>query len=185
MSRVQSVKNLLDAVVGGVEVNWDLSLACRLEDYTNSHLCDTLGLIHGALQKHRGFHNFVKAKKLPRVDFFIPEQRLIIEFYESQHFTIPRDIALGMYPFGQKYGFSVEKWRMLCKNLDRRDNDPPYQDEQRAWYDTLRDFAPVLWRAGRTIRLYSRDLVWCSLNPGSKSDLHTFEQILMNARCGQ
>ena len=70
----------------------------------------------------------------------------------TQHFTKPREIALGLYPQNIPYGFSVERWRKLCESLDKRDNDPPYRDEQRAWYDTLRDFAPqIVWGKGKTI----------------------------------
>ncbi len=62
--------------------------------------------------------------------------------------------------------------------LKKRDNDPPYRDEQRAWYDTLRDFAPVLWKTGKTVRLFSRDFVWCSLNPKSEPDVQTFVKFI-------
>jgi len=170
---------------GDVNVNCDLDIPCRLEDYTNTNLHSTLGLLHEALQKHRGFDHFVKSKKLPRVDFFIPGRKLIVEFDESQHFTKPRDTTLSLYPYGQDFGFSIVKWRKLCQELDKRDNDPPYRDEQRAWYDTLRDFAPILWGAGKIIRLYARDLVWCSMNSDTESDLRIFEQLLINSKGGQ
>lgn len=99
----------------------------------------------------------------------------------TQHFTKPREIALGLYPQNIPYGFSVERWRKLCESLDKRDNDPPYRDEQRAWYDTLRDFAPqIVWGKGKTIRLYPYDLEWCSLDPENKSDLEQFTKILLN-----
>lgn len=178
----ERVKYLLFALFGQVEGNWDLDLPCRLEDYKNTDLYDTLAPIHKALQKHRGIDHFTKARKLPKVDFFIPTQKLIIEFDESQHFTKPRDIALSLYPNGQDFGFSVERWRTLCQRLDKRDRYPLYRDEQRAWYDTLRDFAPILTGAGQTIRLYSRDFVWCSLNSGTESDLRAFEQIIINRK---
>ena len=128
------------------------------------------------------YDNFVKAKRLPRVDFFIPDQKLIVEFDESQHFTEPRAIALGLYPNKDDFGFSLEKWSNLCRDLDKRDNDPPYRDEQRAWYDTLRDFVPLFWGAGQTVRLYSRDFVWCSLDPKKESDLQTLRQLEINKK---
>lgn len=174
-----SVLKLFAARYGKVQKNWDLDIPCRLEDYRNTHLSEILGRIYNALRTHRGFDHFVKRGRLPRVDFFIPDKSLIIEFDESQHFTKPREIALSFYPQDRKPGFSVEKWRGLCRELDAGDNDPPYRDEQRAWYDTLRDFAPAFLGAGQTIRLYSHDLIWCSLDPSNKSDLITFEQILI------
>ncbi len=30
-----------------------------------------------------------------------------------------------------------------CDRVHARDNEPCYRDEQRAWYDTLRDILPV------------------------------------------
>jgi hypothetical protein len=172
------VRNLLAARFGVVEVNWDLGLPCAMADYKSTSQGAVLCRIYEALIKHRGFDYFVRSKKLPRVDFFIPDRSLIFEFDESQHFTKPRDIALSNYSNYKEFWFSLNRWRTLCQQLDRRDNDPPFRDEQRAWYDTLRDFAPMLLGVGRTVRLYSRDAVWCSLNPNKESDLHTFEGLV-------
>ncbi|WP_432745300.1 hypothetical protein ABXJ76_06475 [Methylobacter sp. G7] len=174
-----TVRNMLTNVFGKVEANWSSGLPCKLADYNNTDLADSLGAVHEALQNHRGNNQFVFVNKLPRVDYFIPDQNLIVEFDESQHFTKPRNIALSHYPQGKDYGFNVEKWREICQKLDKRDNDPKYRDEQRAWYDTLRDIAPQLLGCKQTVRLYSRDLVWCSLNPDSESDLLKFKQIIL------
>jgi hypothetical protein len=176
----QAVHKMLGALFGSVKANWDLDFPSSLETFRTTTLAVTLESIHEALERHRGFKGFVRSAKLPKVDYFIPSRNLIIEFDESQHFTKPRDIALSLYPRGEKYGFSVEKWRTLCTKLDKRDNDPPYRDEQRAWYDTLRDFAPKFLGAGQTVRIYSRDLIWCSLNPDNQSDLLTFERTIMS-----
>lgn len=94
----KSVKKLLEACLGIVEINWDLEIGCRLDAFKNTKLLGVLEPIHTALQNHRGFEHFVKSTKLPRVDFFIPERNLIVEFDESQHFTKTRDIALSLYP---------------------------------------------------------------------------------------
>ena len=177
-----SVKELLMATFGCIEANWDLDIPCSLEEYTNTKFGNVLKTVHDALQKYRNFDHFIRSSKLPRVDYFIPGQNLIVEFDESQHFTKPREIALSHYPNKLQYGFSIEKWRKLCQKLNKRDNDPPYRDEQRAWYDTLRDFAPKLWDSGQTIRLYSKDLTWCSLNSKNKTDLASFKQIIMNGK---
>jgi len=171
---------LLEKIIGKVEINYDVNLPSKIEDYSDEKVYDDLFPIYTALQKHRGFTTFVKTRKLPRVDFYIPDKKFIVEFDESQHFTIPRELTLSLYPQKSKYGFSVDRWRKLCKDMNMRDNDPPYRDEQRAWYDTLRDFAPVLWGSGKTIRLYSRDFIWCSLNAKNKSDLQTFSNFLAN-----
>ncbi len=176
----KSIKNLLSAIFEDVEVNYDIALPASLEDYSDTNIYENLYLIYHALQNYRGHDKFVKARKLPRIDFFVPGRNLIVEFDESQHFTKPREIALKLYPIKDEFGFSVDRWRNLCRELNKRDNDPPYRDEQRAWYDTLRDFAPLLWKTGKTLRLYSRDLVWCSLNSKKESDLEAFKKIILN-----
>jgi hypothetical protein len=72
-----------------------------------------------------------------------------------------------------------------CKEVHARDNDPLYRDEQRAWYDTLRDFAPHAKGMLPTLRLDAsgftwndRKLEWCSLNPANATDIETFRHIL-------
>jgi len=163
-----------------VQVNYDIDFPSKIEDYSNTDIYDDIAPVYQALQKYRGHYEFVKAKKLPRVDFFIPNEKIIIEFDESQHFTKTREISLSLYPKKKQYGFSIDRWRKLCQEINKRDNDPPYRDEQRAWYDTLRDFVPLLWKTGKTVRLYSRDLVWCSLNPKKESDVEVFKKIIWN-----
>jgi len=176
----ESIRNLLAKIFDEVQVNYDIDLPSRVEDYKSTNIYDDIAPVYQALRKYKGHHEFVKAKKLPRVDFFIPNSKIIIEFDESQHFTEPREISLSLYPKTKQYGFSIKKWRKLCQELNKHDNDPPYRDEQRAWYDTLRDFAPLLWKTGRTVRLYSRDLIWCSLNSKEESDLKLFREIIFN-----
>src|SRR5262245_361237 len=96
----KSIRDLLAAVFGMVEVkvSCDLNRPCRLEDYKGTSLSDLLSTVYEALQKHRGFKLFVGSTRLRPVDFFVPDQRLIVEFDESQHFTKPRDITLSLYP---------------------------------------------------------------------------------------
>lgn len=173
-----SVKKLLFAVFGSVEDDWDLDLPSKIEEYRNSSFAEDLGKIYKSLQMLRGNDKFVKSSRLPKVDFFIPNNGLIIEFDESQHFTMPREKALDNYPPGLQVGFSVKRWQSLCQQLHKHDKLPVYRDEQRAWYDTLRDFAPSVRGFGQTIRLYSRDLIWCSLDPKSESDLAIFKKTL-------
>lgn len=175
----ESVRCMLSVLYGKVEVNWQLDLPCRVENMRHTSYYGTLHKIHDALRKHRNYGYFVRARKLPKVDFFVPSRDLIVEFDESQHFTKPREIALGFYPPDLKVLFPVYRWRVLCRELNKRDNDPPYRDEQRAWYDTLRDFAPALLGKGEVARLYARDMVWCSLDPKNKSDIRRFRGFLM------
>ncbi|MGR3174697.1 MAG: hypothetical protein ACUZ8N_08880 [Candidatus Scalindua sp.] len=113
---------------------------------------------------------------MPNVDFFIPEPGFIVEFDESPHFTKPREISC--YSDALTLGFNKAKWINLCATLNKKDNDPAYRDEQRAWYDLRRDFAPRILKIKPTIRLYASDYVWCSLKANSKPDQEKFRELL-------
>ena len=172
------IEELLNRIYKKVDVNYNLNLPSKIEDYAGSPFEKQLTQIHESLQKYRGHKTFVKAKKLPNVDFFIPEPGFIVEFDESQHFTKPREIALSCYSDELPLGFNKDKWVNLCGTLNKKDNDPAYRDEQRAWYDSLRDFAPGILKINPTIRLYASDYVWCSLDVNSKSDQKKFIELL-------
>lgn len=170
----RNVELLLRNAFENVETNYNLTLPSRVEGYKSTDHESLLSDIFEKLTKHRSHDNFIKVKNLPNVDYYIPSKGYIIEFDESQHFTIPRDISLGVYPKEQTVGFSVDRWRRLCQELRKKDNDPPYRDEQRAWFDTLRDFAPLTLGRGQTMRLFARDYEWCSLNPAKTADVEKF-----------
>jgi hypothetical protein len=70
-------------------------------------------------------------------------------------------MALERYPETLTFGFSRERWLQLCAELNRRDNSPPYRDEQRAWLDTLRDFAPTCLGLQPVVRIYAGAAMWC------------------------
>ena len=57
----ESVKDLLIATFGSVEVNYDIDLPSRLEDYTNTTIYSDLEKIYQAIVKNRGFDEFVKS----------------------------------------------------------------------------------------------------------------------------
>ena len=88
-----------------------------------------------------------------------------------------------MYPADKDFGYSIKKWQTLCQVISKRDNNPPYRDEQRAWYDVLRDFAPQVREEGEIIRLYSKDYVWCELNAFNEADLRKFEKLVYKIEC--
>lgn len=179
------IEELLSLIYGEVIAGHNLNLPSKIEDYTGAIFEKQLVQIHAELQEYRGHNFFVKAKKLPNVDFFIPEPGFIVEFDESQHFTKPREIALTRYPDALTLGFDKSKWINLCAKLDKKDNDPAYRDEQRAWYDSLRDFAPSILEIKPTIRLYASDYAWCSLDAKNKSDQEQFKKLLGLRRCDE
>jgi hypothetical protein len=170
------IAELLLKIYGEARINHNLQLSNRPEAFKNTPYHEPLQRVFESLQKHRGHEEFVRARKLPNVDFFVPSLGLILEFDESQHFTAPREITLCNYPDQIELGFDRNRWIRLCQKLHRRDNDPPYRDEQRAWYDTIRDFAPHILGLKPTVRLFAEDMVWCSLNPDSTDDTNTFKR---------
>lgn len=174
----KSVKALLAPLYGRVEPNYQISLGVKPEEYRGHEYSAALAEILAALQAHRGFENFVRAPGLPPVDFFLPGPGFIVEFDEAQHFTLPRKIALERYPPDLKLGFSAARWIDLCTKIHARDDDPPFRDEQRAWYDTLRDFAPAFADLKPTVRLYAGAARWCELNPEKRADIVTFRRLI-------
>mgnify|MGYP001133276171 FL=1 len=95
----ETIKKLLEKIYGKVEQNYKFEIGTQPEDFKNTPYYDKLRWIYEALQSHRDFKEFVKAKTLLNCDFFIPNQWFIVEFDETQHFTEPRRIALENYPW--------------------------------------------------------------------------------------
>ena len=113
-----------------------------------------------ALCKYRNRCGFfgMRSRKLP-CDFVIEKRKLIIEYDERQHFTAARKIALRNYPQDVVLHFSSSGWMKYCDEIDALDNHPPYRDEQRAFYDSLRDIEA--FRNGWTLlRIKDRDIDW-------------------------
>ena len=119
-----------------------------------------------------------KSRTSGACDYWVPDPGFIVEFDEGQHFTRPRKLALSVYAPAHPLGFSAKRWMELCEHHDARDNDPRYRDEQRAWYDTLRDLVPSIQGLQPTVRLYARDRVWCSLDPDSREDREHFLKLM-------
>ena len=170
------VQELLERIYGTCLPNHRFRWPTVLASYTDTAIGCTLRSVAEALKSFRGFgvSDFVRSQVLAPCDFWVPEPGFIVEFDESQHFTKARALALSMYRGGQSTGFSVGRWMALCEHHDAKDNNPPFRDEQRAWYDTLRDLVPPLRGLQPTVRLYASDMVWCSLDPDSRKDRKRF-----------
>lgn len=115
--------------------------------------------IFTTLTNHRGHSGFATAGRRLVCDIVIPSKRLIIEYDERQHFTAPRAIALKLYPTDTAICFDRAEWIAHCNTIAAKDNDPPYRDEQRAFYDSVRD---ILASANgyRVVRLKHGTLDW-------------------------
>lgn len=174
------IKSMLEKLFGKVELNHKFKIGSFPNDYKNNPYFDSIKKIYQSIQNYRSFNDFVKTKTLPNSDFYVNSDtnKFILEFDETQHFTALRKVALENYPKSLKIGFDRKRWISNCKKIDAKDNSPIYRDEQRAWYDTLRDFLPTTFGLKPTIRLYSKDYEWCSLNPDNPNDVKKFENIL-------
>ena len=155
---------------------WETSLTA----YMGTSIEPVLRDVASVLEEHRGYSigAFVRSNVLAGCDYWVPGPGFIVEFDESQHFTRPRKLALSVYQDAHPLGFAARRWLELCEHHDTRDNDPPFRDEQRAWYDTLRDLVPSIRGLQPTVRLYARDQVWCSLDPDSRSDRECFSDLI-------
>jgi len=172
----KTVELMLKKTYGNVTPNYRIDIGTLPEDYSGRPFYKYLNAIYTSLQNHRGYHDFTRIRHL-RMDYYLPDQQLIVKFDESQHFTEPRRKTFEHYPDSLKTGFSTKKWMKLCENLNKKDNDPPYRDEQRAWYDTLRDFLSET-HGCLIIRLYARDMIWCSLDPENEEDVKRFKKMI-------
>jgi len=126
---------------------------------------EAIGSIFDALKQLRGFTDFITPGKSLKCDFFIPDANLIVEYDERQHFTEQRAKALELYQPDLKLAFDREEWITACRAIKATDPDRkyPYRDEQRAFYDSLRDILAV--RNGvRLIRLRSGTEDWTRPN---------------------
>ena len=174
----EAVFNLLRSLYGKVSRNYRWEAGSRLEYYASGPCSTHLKNIYASLSSLRGFDAFVRCELLPPCDFFVHEPGFAVEFDESQHFTACRKAALLAYPKDMKLGFDREKWIALCDQIMAEDHDPPYRDEQRAWYDTLRDFWPTMAKLLPTVRLHAGAFRWCSLDLNRPADVIRFRELL-------
>ncbi|MEA3281192.1 MAG: hypothetical protein U9Q68_01320 [Euryarchaeota archaeon] len=174
---------MLKKIYGDVKPNYKFNIGTNPENFRDTPYYEDLKRIFTNLQNYRGYKDFVYTDTLPNCDYFVPNPGFVVEFDESQHFTIPRKISLLSYPYKSESGFSLGRWAFTCDKTRATDNDPYYRDEQRAWYDALRDFLPELTgNLKPTVRIYSKEIQWCSLNPDNSDDVAKFKNIIEGRR---
>lgn len=174
----ETVESVLKKIFGKVFSNYRFEMGVLPEHFPDSDQYQALQKIYSALQNQRGHQQFIRTNNLPRVDYYVPDPGFIVEFDESQHFTASRKVTLEHYPKSLKVGFETNKWIKLCDQIQASDNRPSFRDEQRAWYDTLRDFLPAIKGLSPTIRIYAEDYRWCSLDPDKEQDRIIFKKLL-------
>jgi hypothetical protein len=178
------VHHLLLGIYGDCRPGHSFPWPAHPDEYGKSIIGPALRQIHEALKESRGYADFVKSARMPPCDFYLPEPGFVLEFDESQHFTRARAVTLLQYPPEVRLGFSIARWSRLCREIDARDDVPLDRDERRAWYDTLRDLLPQLYGLKPTVRLYWKELRWCSLESESKEDREEFRRLLESRLSG-
>ena len=118
----------------------------KLDGYRGNNVYPYFKKIYSKLENHRGGTIITKQNNLGKCDIFIPGELRIIELDERQHFSALRAVSLENYPTELKTAFDRDEYAIFCKILNSKDDDKkkPYRDEQRAWFDTLRDFMPLI-----------------------------------------
>jgi hypothetical protein len=174
----ERVGEMLKAIYGECRASHQFPWPARPEDYADTPIADPLRRIRTALGEWRGQRDFIKSALMPPCDFVVSAPPFIVEFDESQHFTRARDMTLSLYPASIPLGFSLSRWRDLCRSIAARDDEPIDRDERRAWYDTLRDLVPAVHGFAPTVRLYAGDLAWCSLGSAGQAAAGEFRAVL-------
>jgi very-short-patch-repair endonuclease len=126
-------------------------------------LDDKIGPVRKAIGLVRGITDFSTPGCKLRFDFCIENKQLVIEYDERQHFTQQRAAALKAYPDGISVGFDMPEWIVECHRIKATDPSPSHRDEQRAYYDSVRD---ILASANgyRIVRIRSDLFDWKSDN---------------------
>jgi hypothetical protein len=130
----QALKALLERQFGEVQTEVGFEWL-----FVPSQMDGLVAEIHEKLRSLRGYDGFATAGRRLCYDFYIPSHRLLVEYDERQHFTPARASALRLYPSDLTTHFDRSEWIATCERVNASDPTPPYRDEQRALYDSLRD----------------------------------------------
>ena len=167
------LKNILEQLFGHVDTEATFDWLVVPDQ---SSMDDVLSRMWKDLVSFRGYENFSTPRRRLQCDFFIPSKNLIIEYDEQQHFTEPRAISFGFYPENISFAFDIRYWKNECNRIKAKDPDKkyPYRDEQRAFYDSVRDILAT--RNGMTlIRIKHGDYDW-----ESESGKRTMDDLINN-----
>lgn len=129
-----------------------------LDDRKNMNK-DLLNILN-AIESERNIE--VKGRKNFKLkfDMYLPEVKAVVEFDERQHFTALRAASLKAYPPNAPVGFDLNRWVELSEKIRAGDNSPIYRDEQRAFYDSIRDIMSPQLRLRPVIRVFEEDVFW-------------------------
>jgi very-short-patch-repair endonuclease len=158
--RREAFRKILSEMWGEVELEKKLPGIMVPDLKDRSSMPSTLHNILKVIEAYRGIP--VQGQKNYKLafDFYIPKLKLAIEFDEKQHFTPLRAVALKAYPADINLGFDKQRWIALSEQIRAGDNSPIYRDEQRAFYDAIRDILALQKGLNPVIRIFENDVAW-------------------------
>lgn len=159
-ARREAFKKELEKYWGKVETEYRFS-EIRVPDLDKRKDMDPdLLKVLKAIESERNIS--VKGRKNYRLscDFYLPDIHAIFEFDERQHFTLLRAASLRAYPSNIQLGFSLTRWIELSSTIQAGDNSPIYRDEQRAFYDSIRDILAPKIGLKPVVRIFEEDVFW-------------------------
>jgi hypothetical protein len=162
---------LVRHIYGEIKSEHKMAIPAQLSRYKGTPGHPALSRVYSALVSFRGYRDFVRATLLSPCDIFVVADDFIIELDKNQHFSEARAISIMPYPQGLTLGFDKRRWLSEGKRVNAQDPSPPYRDEQRAWYDTLRDFLPIIAGFRPTGRIMIGSFQWCGFNSESAKDI--------------
>lgn len=159
-ARREALRKTLSEIWGPVEVEKKIQ-GISVPDLKNrSDIDPTLQIIIQRLEDYRQISIQGKKHWVLAFDFFLPSIGVAIEYDERQHFTPLRATALRAYPSKIKLGFDKERWIQLSEEIRAGDNSPIYRDEQRAFYDSVRDILAPRMGLKPVVRIFEEDVKW-------------------------
>lgn len=158
--RREAFKEILKKNWGTVEKEFKFSNLI-VPNFNERYSIDSnLLIVLNAIEKVRNITVHGRFKHKLACDFYLSEMGLIVEFDERQHFTPLKAASLTAYPKDVKLGFDQERWINLSKSINAGDNSPIYRDEQRAFYDSIRDIVSPKIGLKPLVRIFEEDVAW-------------------------
>ena len=159
-ARREALRKALSQLWGPVEVEKKIQGIFVPDLKNRADMDPTLQVILQRIEACREISIQGKKNWVLAFDFFLPRIGVAIEFDERQHFTPLRATALRAYPSKTKLGFDKERWIQLSEQIRAGDNSPIYRDEQRAFYDSVRDILAPRMGLKPVVRIFEEDVKW-------------------------
>jgi hypothetical protein len=159
-SRREALRQILSAKWGTVETEKRFSEICVPDLVNRNTMSGHLIQILHSTESHRNIMIRGRKNLALAFDFYLPQADLVIEFDERQHFTPLRANSLRAYPKDIVLGFDKKRWIQLSDEIRAGDNSPIYRDEQRAFYDSIRDIMASKIGLRPVVRIFEDDVHW-------------------------